>query len=155
MRNIVLVVCAVSFLSCSSPHPDGAAAADESPSVPAEADEDAMQIHYLEIVTKEVDAVCDAYTAAYGLEFGDADPVLGNARTAALAGGGLVGVRAPLRETEEPIVRPYWLVDDIEASVAAAENAGAIIAHPPLEAPGHGTFAIYILGGVEHAMFQR
>ena len=53
-----------------------------------------MQIYYLEIVTKEVDAVCAAYAAANGVEFGKPDAGLGNARTAPLAGGGLVGVRA-------------------------------------------------------------
>jgi predicted enzyme related to lactoylglutathione lyase len=114
-----------------------------------------MQIHYLEIVTKEVDAVCAAYAAAHEVQFGTPDTGLGNARTAALPGGGLLGVRAPLRETEEPVVRPYWLVDDIEAAVAAAVEAGGEIAHPPMEIPGHGTFAIYIQGGIDHGFWQR
>lgn len=113
-----------------------------------------MQIHYLEIVTREVDAVCDAYGALTSVQFGEADPRLGNARTAALPGGGLVGVRAPLHETEQPVVRPYWLVDDIQAAVAAAAEAGAVIAHPPMEISGHGTFAIYILGDVHHGLWQ-
>ena len=114
-----------------------------------------MQIHYLEIVTKEVDAVCAAYGAANGLQFGKPDAGLGNARTATLLGGGLVGVRSPMSEAEEPVVRPYWLVDDIEAAVAAAVGAGAEVAHPPMEIPGHGTFAIYIQGGVHHGLWQR
>ncbi len=114
-----------------------------------------MQIHYLEIVTREIDAVCAAYAAANGLRFGEPDAGLGDARTAAMRGGGLVGVRAPLRESEEPVVRPYWLVDDIESAVAAAAEAGAEIAHPPMEISGHGTFAIYIEGGVEHGLWQR
>lgn len=113
-----------------------------------------MQIQYLEIVTNEVDAVCAAYTAANGVQFGDPDAGLGNARTAALPEGGLVGVRAPMHETEEPVVRPYWLVDDIEAAVAAAVEAGGEVAHPPLEIPGHGTFAIYIQGGIHHGLWQ-
>jgi predicted enzyme related to lactoylglutathione lyase len=113
-----------------------------------------MQIHYLEIVTPEVDAVCEAYAAADGVLFGERDVFLGNARTAKLPGGGLVGVRAPMHESEEPVVRPYWLVTDIEASVAAAVEAGAEVAHPPLEIPGHGTFAIYIQGGVHHGLWQ-
>lgn len=117
--------------------------------------EAAMQIHYLEIVTKDVDEVCATYSAAHGVQFGEPDAGLGHARTAALPGGGLVGVRAPLRDTEEPVVRPYWLVDDIEAAVAAVEEAGGQIAHPPLEIPGHGTFAIYFRGGVEHGLWQR
>ena len=114
-----------------------------------------MQIHYLEIVTKEVDAVCAAYAAANGVQFGAPDTGLGNARTARMPGGGLVGVRAPLRETEAPVVRPYWLVDDIEAAVAAAAEAGGEIAHPPMEIPGHGTFAIYLQGGIDHGFWQR
>ena len=114
-----------------------------------------MQIHYLEIVTKEVDAVCSAYAAANGVEFGKPDAGLGNARTAMLLGYGLVGVRAPMHETEEPVVRPYWLVDDIEAAVTAAVKAGGEVAHPPLEIPGHGTFAIYAVGGVHHGLWQR
>ncbi|MEM9555412.1 MAG: hydroxylase [Acidobacteriota bacterium] len=114
-----------------------------------------MQTYYLEIVTPDVDAVCAAYAAAIGVEFGTPEPALGNARTAPLAGGGMVGVRAPLRASEEPIVRPYWLVDEIESAVASAVEAGAQLAHPPLEIPGYGTFAIYILGGVEHGLWQR
>ncbi|MBI5763999.1 MAG: hydroxylase [Planctomycetes bacterium] len=114
-----------------------------------------MQIHYLEIVTKDVGAVCAAYAAATGAQFGEPDAGLGNARTAALPGGGLVGVRAPMHETEGPVVRPYWLVDDIRAAVAAAVKAGARVAHPPLEIPGHGTFAIYIQGGIHHGLWQR
>ena len=114
-----------------------------------------MQIHYLEIVTQAVDEVCATYSAANGVQFGAPDPGLGHARTAALPGGGLVGVRAPLRETEEPVVRPYWLVDDIEVAVAAAVDAGGEIAHPPMEIPGHGTFAIYIQGGIDHGFWQR
>ena len=113
-----------------------------------------MQVHYLEIVTKEVDAVCAAYAAATGVQFGKPDAGLGNARTATLPGGGLVGVRAPMRQTEGPVVRPYWLVDDIEAAVAAAVDAGGEVAHPPMDIPGHGTFAIYIHGGVDHGLWQ-
>ena len=114
-----------------------------------------QKVHYLEIVSREVDAVCAVYAAASGLRFGDPDAGLGNARTAALPGGGLVGVRAPLRDSEEPVVRPYWLVDDIESAIAAVVDAGAEIAHPPMEIPGHGTFAIYIEGGVQHGLWQR
>ena len=113
-----------------------------------------MQLHYLEIVTKEVDAVCASYAASNGVQFGKTVPELGNARTATLAGGWLVGVRAPMHVTEESVVRPYWLVDDIEAAVAAVAEAGGEIAHPPLEIQGKGTFAIYIQGGVHHGLWQ-
>jgi predicted enzyme related to lactoylglutathione lyase len=113
-----------------------------------------MQIRYLEIVTREVDAVCAAYAALNDVRFGAPDAGLGNARTAALRGGGLVGVRAPLRDTEEPVVRPYWLGKDIEAAVAAVVEAGGKVAVPPMEIPGHGTFAIYLQGGNDHGLWQ-
>ena len=88
------------------------------------------------------------------MQFGKPDAGLGNARTAALSGGGLVGVRAPMHETEQPVVRPYWLVDDIEAALATAVEAGGKVAHPPMEIPGHGTFAIYIHGDIHHGLWQ-
>ena len=113
-----------------------------------------MKTQYLEIVTKDVDAVCAAYAAALQVQFGEPDAGLGNARTAALAGGGLVGVRAPLRDNEDPVVRPYWLVDDIQAAVAAVEQAGGVVAVPPMEIPGHGTFAIYLQAGNDHGLWQ-
>ncbi len=86
-----------------------------------------MRIQYLEIVTKDVGGVVAADASAHNATFGEPDARLGNARPAALAGGGRVGGRAPLRETEEPVFRPYCLVD-IE-NVAAALQAGWEVAH--------------------------
>lgn len=113
-----------------------------------------MHVYYLEIVTKEVDAVCAAYTAANDVHFGEPVEELGGARTAAMTGGGLLGVRQPMHETEDPVVRPYWLVEDVVAAVARAVKAGAEVAHPPMEIPGHGSFAIYIQGGIHHGLWQ-
>ena len=113
-----------------------------------------MQIHYLEIVTKDVDATCTDYAQLHGVTFSESEADLGNARTAALANGGMIGVRAPMHESEQPVVRPYLLVDDIEAAAAAAVEAGGEIAHPPMEIPGRGTFAIYIQGGIHHGLWQ-
>ncbi len=113
-----------------------------------------MQVHYLEIVTKDLDAVCATYAQLHGVTFGDVDAGLGGARTAPLPGGGMLGVRAPMHEAEEPVVRPYLLVDDIEAAVATAVDQGGEIAHPPMELPGHGTFAIFIQGGIHHGLWQ-
>ncbi len=113
-----------------------------------------MKIQYLEIVTPDVDAVCQTYSQVHGVTFGEPDPNLGRARTAKLASGGMLGVRAPLRDTEEPVVRPYILVEDIQAAVAIAANAGAKIALPPMDLPGHGTCAIFIQGGIESGLWQ-
>jgi predicted enzyme related to lactoylglutathione lyase len=117
-------------------------------------DDNAMHIQYLEIVTPEVDAICKTYSQLHRVTFSETDASLGGARTAKLPNGGLLGVRAPLRPTEGPVVRPYFLVDDIEASVAAAADSGAAIALPPMELPGHGKCAIFIQGGVEIGLWQ-
>lgn len=113
-----------------------------------------MQIHYLEVVTADVEATCASLARQHDVEFSAPVPELGNARTASLAGGGRLGVRAPMRPTEDPVVRPYVLVDDIEACVAAAEAGGGEIALPPMEIPGHGRFAIYIQGGIHYGLWQ-
>jgi predicted enzyme related to lactoylglutathione lyase len=117
--------------------------------------EEAVQIHYLEIVTSDPDATCGALEKLHGVRFGEPDAGLGNARTAALDGGGLIGVRGPLREDEGPVVRPYLLVDDIEAAVEAARAAGGEFAMTATESPGRGRFAIYFQGGIQHGVWQR
>lgn len=114
----------------------------------------AMNIQYLEIVSPEVDQLCETYEQLHGVKFGEPVPGFGNARTAELPNGSWLGIRAPLRATEEPIVRPYILVEDIEAAVSKASAAGAEIAIPPMELPGHGKYAIFIQGGVEHGLWQ-
>lgn len=113
-----------------------------------------MKIHYLEIVSLDVDAVCLAYEAVHKINFGEADSSLGGARTGALPDGGIIGIRSPLRDTETPVVRPYWLVEDLEAAIAAVRAQGAEIAVPPMEIPGKGKFAIYLLGSNDHGLWQ-
>lgn len=113
-----------------------------------------MKIHYLEIVTPDVEASVELYARTHGVTFSSPNPNLGGARTAELADGGLLGIRAPLREDEDPVVRLYYLVDDIEAAVATANEAGAEIAMPPMEIPGSGKFAIFILGGIETGLWE-
>ena len=108
-----------------------------------------MKIQYLEIVTPAVDALCQQYAAIYGVEFGDPNPSLGGARTTQLEGGGKIGIRGPMRETETPVVRPYVLVEDVQAAVDAAAAAGGEIAMNPMEIHGEGTFAIVVQGGIE------
>lgn len=113
-----------------------------------------MKVHYLEFVTVNVDATCRTYELLHGVQFGQPNANLGNARTAQRPDGSLVGVRSPLRDTEKPIVRPYVLVEDIEATISAATEAGAEIALLPMELPGHGKCAIFIQDGIEHGLWQ-
>lgn len=112
-------------------------------------------VHYLEIVTPNVEQTCGALESTNRVIFSQPIPELGNARTAALKNGGRIGVRAPMRDTELPVVRPYLLVDDIDAAVKAAQAAGGEMALPPTDIAGHGRIAIYVLGGIEHGLWQR
>jgi len=158
LTRLVATAAFVTIIVCAGgSNPQSLGQADKAPgsSGPPKESQHTMQIYYLEIVTKEVDAVCGAYAASNGVKFSQPDVALGNARTAPMPGGGLVGVRAPMRETEAPAVRPYWLVDDIESAVAAAVKAGGVIAVPPTKIPGHGTFAIYLQGGIDHGFWQK
>lgn len=113
-----------------------------------------MQVHYLEVVTPDVEETCAALADQHGVAFGRPEVALGNARVAVLAGAGRIGVRAPMRNDEAPVVRPYMLVDDIEAASTTAEQAGAQFAMKATEIPGHGKFAIYFLGGIQHGLWE-
>jgi predicted enzyme related to lactoylglutathione lyase len=113
-----------------------------------------MTIHYLEIVSNEVDALVELYRRMHGLSFGPPDPDLGRARVATRADGTLVGIRSPLAAHERPVVRTYLAVEDIEGAAREAEAAGAVVAYPPTRQGRRGTFAIVIEGGVEHGLWQ-
>jgi len=113
-----------------------------------------MRVHYLEVVTSDVNAVCSTYERLHGLKFGPPDSTLGGARVAKNPGGGLLGIRAPMSDAEAPVVRPYVLVDDIDEAARVAAKCGGVIAHEPMELPGHGKFAIFIQGGIQHGVWQ-
>ncbi len=110
-------------------------------------------VHYLEIVTPDVEAACQLYGTAYGWHF-QAVAELGNAFVATLPGGSLCGIRAPMHHSEKPIVRTYLRVTDIETAVQEAAQLGAKIALEPMEIPGHGQVAIYQFGGIEQGLWQ-
>lgn len=153
-----VLLCVVPALSVCSPRAGDTHAQPQRPAraVPESGFKkgNAVKIHYLEIVTPDVNPTCDVLEEAHAVSFSEPIAELGNARTALLDNGGRIGVRAPMRETEAPVVRPYVLVDDIEAVVDAARAAGAEIAMTPTEIPGHGKFAIYILGGIQHGLWE-
>jgi len=111
-------------------------------------------VHYLEIVTPDAEVARDFYSQAYGWQFEDMAPELGNAFVASLPSGSLCGIRAPLHAQEKPTVRTYVRVADIESSIARAAELGATVALEPTEILGHGTIAIYLFGGVEQGLWQ-
>lgn len=123
--------------------------------VRADRTEKALQVYFLEIVTPDAEATCASLEKVHGVTFGEPQPELGNARTAALAGGGLLSVRAPMADHEQPVVRPYLLVDDIEAAIKAAGEAGGQIAMAATEIPGReGKFAIYFQDGIQYGLWE-
>lgn len=113
-----------------------------------------MKIHYLEVVTPDVDAACQTYSALHGVTFTEPEANLGGARTAEFEDGGILGIRTPMREDEAPTVRHYLLVDDIQSTVDKAVESGAMLALPPMPLPGFGTCAIVIQGGIEMGFWQ-
>jgi hypothetical protein len=76
-----------------------------------------MAVHYLEIVSNDVDTLTGLYERIHGLSFGPPDPDLGQARVATGADGTLVGIRRPLAAHEQPIMRTYLAVEDIQQAV--------------------------------------
>jgi predicted enzyme related to lactoylglutathione lyase len=114
-----------------------------------------MQVHYVEIVSKTVEKQCKALEQVHGLSFGPEVKDLGRAKVAKNVNDTLIGVRAPLAEHEQPIVRTYFEVDDITKAVKTAEAAGAVIAYPPTKQGETGTWAIYILNEIQYGLWQR
>ena len=111
-------------------------------------------IHYLEIVTPDVEAAVHFHSEAYGWRFKAMGPELGNSFVATLPGGSLCGIRAPMRDQEKPIVRSYLRVTDINIAIQRASELGATVALDPVEIPGQGKIAIYLYGGIEQGLWQ-
>lgn len=133
----------------------GPALPDETTAMTSSEKEHSMTVEYLEIVTPDVDATCAMLEKIHGVSFAKANPALGNARAADLKNGGRIGVRAPMHDAETPVVRPYLHVEDAAAAVAAAAEAGAEVMMGATDIPGEGKFAIFGLGGIQHAVWQR
>lgn len=114
-----------------------------------------VAIHYVEIVSDDMDTLAALYERVHGLSFGAPDPDLGQARVATRADGSLVGIRKPLAAHEQPIVRNYLEVEDIQQAVKKAEENGAFTAYPPTRQGQRGVFAIVIQGNVQHGLWQR
>lgn len=111
--------------------------------------------HYVEIISPDADALVTLYQRMHALSFSAPDPDLGGARVATQPDGTLVGIRKALAAHEQPLIRTYRTVDNIDVAVKTAEQSGATVAYPPTRQGERGTFAIVILGGVELGLWQR
>ena len=115
---------------------------------------DGVQVYYLEVVSADVEKICASYAQSLEVAFSEPIAELGGARTADLPSGGMLGVRAPMHDAEEPTTRPYYLVGNIEEAVAAAKDSGAEIAVPPMEIPGRGKCAVLFYGPIQSGLWQ-
>lgn len=114
-----------------------------------------LHIRYLEIVCRDVAAQCAALERVHGLSFGPPVADFGQARVAEASDGSMIGVRAPLADHEQPIIRTYLEVEDIARAVKEVEAAGGVIAYPPTQHGDSGTYAIYFLGDIQLGLWQR
>lgn len=113
-----------------------------------------MNIHYLEVVSADMDREIALFEAAHSVSFGDPVEALGGARTAMAPGGGIIGIRAPMHDAERTVARPYFLTETLDDQIAALSKLGAEIAIPRMEIEGHGVIAIYIVDGIEYGLWQ-
>lgn len=111
-------------------------------------------IHYLEIVTPDVDAACRFYSSAYRWVFEPAGAELGFSFVAELPGGSRCGIRAPLHPEEMPVVRTYLRVADIRAATQEASRLGAKVLLDYMEIPGWGKISIFEIGGIQQGLWQ-
>ncbi len=97
-----------------------------------------MAVHYLEIVSDDVDMLVGLYQHAHDLSFGPPDPDLGQARVATQSDGTLVGIRKRLAAHEQPIMRAYLEVKDIQQATKKPRSPARRL---PIPQPGRATTA--------------
>jgi hypothetical protein len=114
----------------------------------------APAIHYLELGTPEVEGACRAYEAAMGWAFQSPVPELGQARVAQLTDGSWCGIRAPLFESEAPVMRTYLRVADLDAATQAAAESGATVLLESMDLPGWGRISIVEIGSLQQGFWQ-
>jgi len=111
-------------------------------------------IHYLEIVTPDVDATRQLYATSFGWNFQPSVSELGNASVATIPGGSLCGIRAPLHAEELPVVRTYIRVANLDTATKEAKDLGATILLESMDLAGWGKISIYEFGGIQHGLWQ-
>ena len=98
--------------------------------------------------------MCESYAQSLGVAFSAPIPELGGALTAEMTSGSLLGIRAPMHESEAPVTRPYFLVPDINEAVENAKRTGAEVVLPSMEIPGRGLCAIVFFGPIQQGFWQ-
>ncbi|MFT7579053.1 MAG: putative enzyme related to lactoylglutathione lyase [Myxococcota bacterium] len=114
----------------------------------------AVNVHYLENVTPDVEESCEVFSRSLGLDFGLPDVELGNARVATMANGSTMGIRAPLSDSEGPLSRTYLRVEDLDAATESARAGGAKVALAGMTLGSNGRISIIVQGGVEVGFWE-
>jgi len=124
---------------------------------------DIRAVHHVSLLVSDTGRALEFYRDLLGLEVDGSRPDMDYPGAWLRVGSAqihLLELPDVLRGTERPEHggrdRHFaMLVDDLDAAAAAAVTGGGEIAHPPMEIPGHGKFAIYIQGGIHHGLWQR
>src|SRR3990170_2685009 len=99
---------------------------------------------WFELVTPDPDAAREFLSATFGWGFVPY-PAYPGYHVAEVQGHGVGGVRGPM--PDEPDPGPRWVtfvtVDDVDATVAAAQEAEAQVVMPPTDMEGVGRMTIY------------
>ena len=151
LRSATLCIATATIASVTT----GVVQERQTPAAPASEEQASVALTYLEIVTPEMEDTCELLEALHGVEFGEPQMALGNARTATLANDGRIAVRAPMHAGEKPVVRPYVMVEDLDAAFRAVEESGAQVMMPPTKSLDGGRFCLFTHGGIEHGLWEK
>lgn len=103
------------------------------------------QFHWNELNTRQPDKACAFYAATLGWTFKE-EPIEGGIYWLAMQGSCPVAGIFTMTSPEFDDLPDHWFayvsVDDVDARVKQAAEAGAVIIRPPFNSPGAGRLAI-------------
>lgn len=110
---------------------------------------------HFEVITTDVEGTRTFYEKAFGWKFQTFGPDLGNYVMGELPNGTTCGIRPPeTAQSEQPGILNYVLVKDVKQAVKDAKGLGAKVIAEPMEVPGMGWLAVYLVHGVPNAVWQ-
>lgn len=107
------------------------------------------RIVFVELPAQELAASRTFYTSVFGWTLTDFGPTY----SCTMTGDVDLGLQADMREAPSAPL-PVVLVDDLEAALSAAQNAGATISKPIFAFPGGRRFQFLDPNGLELAIMQ-
>ena len=111
-------------------------------------------LSHFEVITNDVDGTKTFYEKAFGWKFQTFGPEFNNYVMGNLPNGTTCGIRTPENAEEKPGMLNYVLVKDVQQAVKDAKSLGAQVIAEPMEIPGMGWMAVYLVHGVPNAVWQ-